>query len=250
MSRPGPAVRSVAALAGHELRMAATRGENVLVTAVIPPGVLLFFAGSGRVPGIDGRPVDFLVPGTLALAVIASALVSLSIATGYERAYGALKRLGAAPIPGWAMPAAKIAALLAVEGLQVVLVLGVAVGILGWQPGPGASPVLAAAVLGLGTVAFAGLGLLLAGTLRAEATLALANALFLGFLALGGIIVPVELLPAGIEAVARLLPANALAELLRSTLGAPAGNPGLAAVVLAAWAVGTTTLAVRSFRWR
>ncbi|HYN70394.1 MAG TPA: ABC transporter permease, partial [Candidatus Eisenbacteria bacterium] len=99
MSRPAPAWRAVAAVAAMELRQTARRGENVLVTLIIPPAVLLFFATAGIVPGIAGRPVDFLLPGTLALAVIASGLVNLGIATAYERSYGVLKRLGGSPLP-------------------------------------------------------------------------------------------------------------------------------------------------------
>ena len=100
MSRPAPAVRSVAALAAHDLRLTARRGENVLVTIVIPIAVLLFFASTGIIPNA-GRAVDFLVPGAIALAIVASGLVNLGIATAYERSYGVLKRLGGSPLPRW-----------------------------------------------------------------------------------------------------------------------------------------------------
>ncbi|HEX5589639.1 MAG TPA: ABC transporter permease [Candidatus Limnocylindrales bacterium] len=248
MSRPAPALRAVGALAGYELRLTARRGENLLVTIVIPAGVLLFFGTIGVVPGIDGRPVDFLLPGTLALAVIASGLASLGIVTAYERVYGVLKRLGGAPLPAWGLVAAKLAAVLALELVQVAVLVAVGAGALGWRPSPAASLPLLVIALVLGTAAFAGLGLLLAGTLRAEATLAIANGLFLACLVLGGIVLPLDQLPAPLEAVARLLPAGALADLFRAALtGAP--NPVGPAVALAAWAVGAAALAVRTFRW-
>jgi ABC-2 type transport system permease protein len=248
VSRPASPFGAVGALAGHELRLTARRGENVLITIVIPAGVLLFFATVGIVPGIDGRPVDFLLPGSLALAVIASGLVSLGIVTGYERSYGVLKRLGGAPLPRWGLVAAKLAAVLALELLQLAALLAVAGAVLGWRPAAGTSIPLFAIALVLGTVAFAGLGLLLAGTLRAEATLALTNGLFLVFLVIGGIVVPVDQLPVPVEALARALPASALADLFRAALGSGT-EVTLPLGVLGAWGAAAAGLAVRTFRW-
>ena len=251
MSRPAPAARAVGALAATELRLTARRGENVLVTLVIPVAVLLFFAGTSIIPGIAGRPVDFLLPGSIALAIVAAGLVNLGIATAYERAYGVLKRLGGAPLPRWGLLGAKTAALLVLELVQVVVLLAVGSVVLGWSPGPAWSPILLVVAVALGTLAFAGLGLLLAGTLRAEATLALANALFLGFLMLGGIVLPIDHLPDFLQPVATVLPATALADLLRIALDtgvAPESAAGPAAL-LAVWAAGAAGLAVARFRW-
>ena len=248
MSRPAAPLRAVAALAGHELRLTAQRGENVLVTIVIPAGILVFFATVGAVPGIAGRPVDFLVPGTLALAVIASGLVSLGIVTAFERSYGVLKRLGGAPLPGWGLVAAKVVAVLALELLQVAVLFAVAAALLEWRPAATSSILLFAAAITGGTVVFAGLGLLLAGTLRAEATLALANGLFFACLVVGGVVLPVDRLPGPVEAIARALPASALSDLFRAALGTPIDVLG-PVVVLVAWGLGAAVLAVRTFRW-
>ncbi len=248
MTRPAAPADVVAALSAAELRLAARRGENLLVTIVIPSAVLLFFASVG-VLAIPGRPVDFLLPGAIALGVIATGLVSLGIATGYERHYGVLKRLGGAPIPAWTVLAAKTVGVLAIELLQVILLVALAVGLFGWSPGPGASVPLALAALVLGTIAFAGLGLAMAGGLRAEATLAVANGLFLAFLLLGGIVLPVDHLPAPLAAVASVLPAAPLAETLRIGLGSSAADPAAPLALLAAWAVGSAALAARAFRW-
>jgi ABC-2 type transport system permease protein len=248
VSRPAPLPRATAALAASELRLTLRRGENLLVTIVIPTAVLLFFATVGIVPDVAGRPVDFLLPGSLALAIIATGLVNLGIATGYDRQYGVLKRLGGAPIPRASVIVAKLVAVLAVEAAQVILLVGVARFALGWQPaGTGSSIVVLVALL-LGTAAFAGLGLLLAGALRAEATLAIANGLFLAFLMLGGIVIPVDHLPGPIATLAGLLPAAALSEALRIGLGSGA-DATLPLVILAAWAVGAIALAARTFRW-
>jgi ABC-2 type transport system permease protein len=254
VSRPAPALRSVGALAGHDLRVTARRGENLLVTLVIPIAVLLFFAATSVIPNATGRTVDFLLPGTIALAIIASGLVNLGIATAYDRSYGVLKRLGGAPIPSWGLVAAKVAAILVLEVVQVAALVAVAALALGWAPGAGWSPALFVGAIVLGTVAFAGLGLLLAGTLRAEATLALANGLFLGFLMLGGIVLPIDHLPEVLLPIAALLPATALAELLRISLasGLTAETSASAlqpALLLGVWGVAAAGLAIRTFRW-
>jgi ABC-2 type transport system permease protein len=231
-----------------ELRLTARRGENVLVTIVIPVVVLLFFASVSVLPTGDGAPVDFLLPGALALAVIAASFVNLGIATAYERNYGVLKRLGGSPLTRAGLLSAKIGAVLVVEILGVVLLVSIAWATLGWRPGTEASAIVVVIALLLGTVTFAGLGLLLAGALRAEATLALANGLFIAFLLLGGIVLPVSHLPGPLAAVAALLPAAALADAFRVGLGS--GGDALGPLfVLAAWGVGAIVLAARTFRW-
>ena len=230
-----------------ELRLTARRGENLLVTIVIPSAVLLFFASVAVLP-LPGRAVDFLLPGSLALAVIATSLVNLGIATGYERHYGVLKRLGGSPLTRPQLIAAKIAAVLVVEVVQAGLLFAIAIGPLGWRLPAGAPLALVGAALLLGTVAFAGLGLAMAGALRAEATLALANGLFLAFLLLGGIVLPVDHLPAPLATVAAVLPASALADLFRVALGS-GGDAVRSIATLAAWAVGSVALAGATFRW-
>lgn len=249
MSRPASPVAATLAQTATELRLTARRGENVLVTIVIPVVVLLFFASVGILPTGSGRPVDFLLPGSLALAIVATSLVNLGIATAYERHYGVLKRLGGSPLTRGSLLVAKMGAVLVVEVAQVILLVVVAAIALGWQPGPGASPVLFVVAVLTGTLAFAGLGLLLAGTLRAEATLALANALFIAFLLLGGIVLPVADLPGPLATVARLLPAAALADLFRIALGSGDADLPRSLVILGAWGIAAVGLAARSFHW-
>jgi ABC-2 type transport system permease protein len=135
-----------------------------------------------------------------------------------------------------------------VEIIQIALLIAIAWFVLGWRPAPNVSPGLAIVALLLGTIAFAGLGLAMAGRLRADATLALANGLFLVFLLLGGIIIPVGELPPELAALASFLPAAPLTELLRMALGMT-GDPAPAIVLLASWAGLTTVLAAMTFRW-
>jgi ABC-2 type transport system permease protein len=221
------------------------RGENMLVTLAIPLGILFFFTNVDAINTGYTHPVDFLVPGVLALSVMASAMVSLGIATGFERRYGVLKRLGSTPLSRSGLLIAKMATVIALEIVQVVLVVLVGVAI-GWHVPTGM--IAAVGLLLLGSTAFAGIGLLMAGTLRAEANLAAANGLFLVLLFLGGMAYPLSKLPNAIQDVARVLPAAALSETLRAVLAAKSFPVG-ELMVLLAWAVLAPLAAARWFRW-
>ena len=112
-----PAWRATLAQAAMELRLTTRRAENLLVTLVIPAVLLIFFGFVQVLPYSPGPPINFVLPGVIALSVISTSLVSLGIATGYERAYGVLKRLGGSPLPRWGLVAAKMIAVVAVEVL-------------------------------------------------------------------------------------------------------------------------------------
>jgi ABC-2 type transport system permease protein len=241
-------MRAFRAQVRAEVGLLARRGDAVLLNLAIPLGLLIFFSLVDVLPKPAGvtKSVDFLAPGILALAVMSTALVSLGIATGFERQYGVLKRLGSTPLGRPRLLAAKITAITAVEVVQVV-VLVVAALALGWRPG-GTVGLAVAAVL-LATAAFAGIGLLLAGILRAEVTLAAANGLYLALLLLGGMIFPLSKLPGGLRAVAEGLPAGALSDALHGSLTAGATVPARAWIVLAVWAVAAPIAAARFFRW-
>ena len=237
--------RAISAQARAELLLQMRRGENAIVTLAVPIGVLVFFAKVDAVTTDFSDPLDFLVPGVLALSVMASAMVSLGIATGFERRYGVLKRLGSTPLSRGGLLVAKTATVLVLEVVQFALVIITGLA-LGWNATSGVVPALA--LLLLGTVAFAGIGLLMAGTLRAEANLAASNALFLVLLFLGGMAYPLDKLPAALEAIAKLLPAAALSETVRAVLTTEAFPTG-ELVVLVVWAVAAPLLAARFFRW-
>lgn len=227
-----------------ELAVLARNGESLLLTLGIPVLLLVFFANVDVLP-IDGEPIDFLAPGVLALAVLSTSLVNLAIATGFEREYGVLKRLGATPLGRPRLLAAKTLAILAVEALQVTVLWALAVA-LGWDPSPRLG-FLAAVVLG--TVACASLGLCLAGSMKALVTLAAANGLYLVLLLLSGMVIPLDELPGPVRAFARALPSGALAEAVRGSLTAGATVPGRAWAVLAVWALAAPVAATRLFRW-
>jgi ABC-2 type transport system permease protein len=237
--------RAITAQTRVEMLLTVRRGESLLVTLAIPLGILVFFTKVDAVNTTLRHPVDFLVPGVLALAVMSSAMVSLGIATGYERRYGVLKRLGSTPLSRAGLLGAKTLNVLALEVVQAaaIVITGIA---LGWEPSGGL--VAAVGLLLLGTVAFAGIGMLLAGTLRAEANLAIANGLFLVLLFLGGMAYPLAKLPDALETFAKALPAAALSETVRAVLDGSSFPTG-EFVVLLVWAVAAPLAAARWFRW-
>jgi ABC-2 type transport system permease protein len=230
-----------------EIALTMRRGENLLVTLGIPVGLLIFFASTNLLPARNGSSLDYLVPGIVALAIISTGMVNLGIATAYERHYSVLKRLGGSPLSRAGLLAAKALSILVLELLQVGLVLAVAVIGLGWQPRILAIPSLLA--IGLGTLAFSGIGLAMAGGLRAEATLALANGLYLLLLLLGNIVLPASHLPAMLQPISAVLPASALADLLRFAFGAVPELPTFSGVVLLVWTVLAGGAALTWFRW-
>jgi ABC-2 type transport system permease protein len=240
-------VRAFLALSKVELVLAARRGETLLLTLGIPLGLLVFFSTVDVLPlpaGVD-EPVDFLAPGVLALAVLSTGMVQTAIGVAFERQYLVLKRLGATPLGRPRLLAAKLAAVVVIELVQAV-VLVVAALALGWSPTWSAGAAVGAVVLG--TAAFGGLGLLLAGRLRGELTIAAANGLYLVLLLLGGMAFPLSELPGALRAVAELLPAAALSELLQAATSGAAGAARWWAT-LATWAILAPAAAARTFRW-
>lgn len=241
-----PMWRMIRAQAGLETRMLLRHGEQLLLTVVIPTLLLVLFSAVDIVDTGGGKRVDFLAPGILALAVLSTAFTGQAIATGFERRYGVLKRLALSPLPRWGLMAAKTCSVLVIELLQVLLLTAVALS-LGWTPH--GSPAAVALLLLLGTAAFSGLGLLLAGTVRAEATLAAANLVFILLLVGGGVIVPLEKFPGAVQGVLQLLPIAALSDGLRGVLQHGAAIPWGDLGVLAAWAVAGLAAAARFFKW-
>ena len=240
-----PVGRMVRAQAAFETKLMLRNGENLLLTVIIPTLLLVLFSGIDVIDTGPGERVDFLAPGILALAVMSTAFTGQAIATGFERRYGVLKRLAVSPLPRWALLTGKTLSVLVVIGLQLALLIATAFA-LGWDPA--GSVGMAVPLLLIGTAAFSGLGLLMAGTLRAEATLAAANLVYLVLLMCGGIVIPLDKF-GGAEDVLELTPAAALATGLRDVFTGGDATPVKALVVLAVWAAVSLTAAARWFRW-
>ncbi len=229
-----------------EIRLTMRRFEAVLITMIVPVVLLVFFGLIGLAPDDYARPIDFLLPSMLVLAVMSTGLVGLAIRTAYERSYGVLKRLGSTPLGRGNLLMAKINSVILVTIAQIAVLVGIATLGFGWRPE--GSLLLAGIVLVIGTATFAGLGLLLAGVLRAETTLAAANSIYIFLLLFGGIIWPADRLPGGIAIVGELLPSSAFATALREIL-ADGDTPVIPIVILSLWGIAGILIASRTFRW-
>jgi ABC-2 type transport system permease protein len=244
-------MRPLLAQARAETSMTLRRGESVLLALVIPVAALAGLSTLHIVSTGPGKPVDFLTPGIMALAVMSTSFVNLSIATGFERYYGVLKRLAATPLGRWRLVVAKSCAVIAVEVLQLAVVSLVGLA-LGWHPTGGLAGVAEVSGAALvATAAFSSLGMLVAGTLPAHAVLGLSNALWFVLLLVSGMVAPLAKLPAGLRNIARWLPSGALSRIFHGALETGARHPGIEPwLVLFTWAVVGTVAAARWFRWQ
>ncbi|MBK5231312.1 MAG: ABC transporter permease, partial [Thermoleophilia bacterium] len=191
------------------------------------------------------RRIDFVVPSIIALAVMSAAFTGLAIATGFERKYAVLKRLGATALPRSVLLGGKTLAVLLLEVVQVALICAFGF-VLGWRPH--GDPLFVLLLIVLGTAAFGGLGLLVAGTLRAEVTLAAANLIWLILLLAGGIAIPPKEFGAAGD-ILQFLPSAALSGGLHQVLQDGGGIPVRALLTLLVWAAVALPAAARWFRW-
>ncbi len=242
--RPNSVPRMLAAQFGLELKLLLRNGEQLLLTMFIPitllVGLTLLPLGS-----FGANRAAAFVPAIMALAVISTAFTGQAIAVAFDRRYGALKRLGATPLPVWGIIAGKSLAVVAVVFLQA-LILGTIGFALGWRPAL-AGLVLGGAIIALGTAAFAALGLLLGGTLRAEIVLAVANLLWFVFAGLGALTIETGMIPAAARWLSRLTPSGAFTEALSQAMSVSVDWFGIA--VLAAWGAAAALAALRWFRF-
>ncbi len=242
----GPRPRMLAAQTSMEFRLLLRNGEQVGLTLVIPLLLLFFFNLPLLYSLDDPRRIDFVVPSIITLAVMSAAFTGLAIGTGFERKYAVLKRLGATALPRSVLIGGKTLAVLLIEIVQVVFICALGLA-LAWHPH--GDPLLALLLVVLGTTAFGGLGLLVAGTLRAEVTLAAANLIWLVLLFAGGIAIPLSRYPAAVRDVLQYLPSAALSDGLHQVLQVGSGIPVRPVLTLLVWTAVALPAAARWFRW-
>lgn len=242
--RPNAVPLMLAAQFSLELKLLLRNGEQLLLTMFIPitllVGLTLLPMGSFG----HNRAATF-VPVIMALAVISTAFTGQAIAVAFDRRYGALKRLGATPLPVWGIIAGKSLAVVAGVFLQAII-LGAIGFALGWRPALTALT-LGAGIIALGTAGFAALGLLLGGTLRAEIVLAVANLMWFVFAGFGALTLESNVIPTAFKWVARVTPSGALTEALSQAMTVSVDWFGI--VVLAVWGALAALAALRWFRF-
>jgi ABC-2 type transport system permease protein len=210
-----------------EVGLLLTNGEQVLLSLIIPTGLVLLLR--------DLAPVA-------AASVIATMFTSLAIGTGFERRSGALRFLGTTPLTRVQLLVGKLLAQGVVLGLSLVLAF-IAAAFIGVLPDlePAGALVWVVAIV-LASWAFAAWALALAGWIRAEATLAVANALFLVLIATA--IPDPDELSSPLRELVLALPSGALSQALRHP-----EHSLIAFGVLIVWGVLGTVFAARRFRW-
>jgi ABC-2 type transport system permease protein len=245
-SAPAPLLRRILLQGRYEALTMLRNGEQLILAIVLPLLALVGLTVTPLLDGLGGSRVDVAVPGILALCAMSTAFTGQGISTGFDRRYGVLRFLSTTPLGRTGLIAGKILAVLAVLILQV-LVVGMVAFLLGWQPTT-AGWVPAVVLLVLGAAAFPAQGLLVAGTVRPEATLAITNLLWILLGALGGIVLPAERLPGPARDIVHLLPSGALGEALRDAFLAGSFNGG-ATLILLLWTVIAGAAAIRWFKW-
>lgn len=241
-----PATQQIRAQTGYEFRLLMRNGEQLLLTLIIPLVLLLGLTYMPFIKSPDQPRVFLVVPGVIALAIMSTAFTAQAISVGFDRRYGVLKLLGVTPLTRVRLLTAKTLAILLIEAIQLVLILGVA-SLLGWRPTAGALSALLLVILG--TSAFSALSFALAGILRAEATLAVANAIYLLLLVAGGVIIPRDQMPGWLGTFGQLLPSGALGNGLRDVMASDLTVPLTSVVVLIIWTGIGAAIAHRTFRW-
>lgn len=219
-----------------ESKLILRNSEQLLLALVIPISLLLGGRYFGGQLGIEFQTFAWSI---LALAIWSTCFTTLAITTAFERRYGVLERLNATSLGRTGLLAGKALAISLVTVLQLSVLTLTAVAV-GWRPGLPSLATLVCVPLAMG--AFAGLAMSLAGVLRAEATLGLANLIYLLGLP-GGILLPLADLPGAVQPAAAWLPTMALGEAMRGTGG------WFAVMVLIVWLLGAAALARRVFRW-
>lgn len=244
MSAPAPARSRILASAQFETTTLLRNGEQLLVAIVLPLMALVLLTYAPY-PDLTTPRIDVIAPGVLALCVVSTAFTGQAISTGFDRRYGVLRLRGVTPLGREGMLAGKAVAVLAVLLIQV-LVLGGAALAMGWRPQlAGLLPLLITLICG--AWCFVTLALLLAGTMRAEAVLAVANLLWVIFLGLG-LLLPTSVLPGPAGTVAAWLPPGLLGDAARAA-SLDAAWPFGAWALLLAWGAVAAVLAQRTFRW-
>ena len=192
-------------------------GEQLMLNIIFPVMALIALRFTGLIDeyanSVGVSRMDAAVPGVLALCVISTALSGQGIATGFDRRYGVLRFLATTPLGRNGLIMGKCIAVLVVVAIQFTLVAVLGYG-LGWRPDAIAvSRSIITMLMGAG--AFTALGLLIAGTVRAEATLAIVNIAWVILAGAGGVVFPLKSFPDWYAGIVAWSPSAALGDALR-----------------------------------
>lgn len=246
LGQPASLARRVLSQGKYEAATMLRNGEQLVLMVVMPLLGLIALVATPLLDGMGAPRVAIATPGILALCALSTAFTGQGIATGFDRRYGVLRFMSTTPLGKGGLIAGKVIAVLVALALQVVLISAVA-AFMGWRP-PLAGVLLGIPLLVLGAAAFTALGLLIAGTVRPEATLAITNLGWILFAAVGGIVLPAGKFSGALEGFVQWLPSGALGNLMRAAL-LERQLDVFGLVILLAWAVVAGVGALKWFKW-
>lgn len=240
----------IIAQGAYETKAMLKNGEQLMLLIAFPLMALVALRYTGILDSWahahNVERFDVAVPGVLALCVMSTALSGQGIATGFDRRYGVLRFLSTTPLGRGGLMAGKVLAVVMVMIVQFVIILVTAL-LLGWSPNI-TGLFMSIPTLLLGAAAFTSLGLLIAGTVRAEATLAIVNMAWVILAGVGGVLIPSSYLPAFLEWIPNVLPSGALGEALRAELMLTRFEL-LPHIILLLWTLVVGAIALKKFKW-
>ena len=243
---PGMRARRVFAQAKFETAAVLRNGEQLLLALILPLGLLVFLTTTPLLDALGAIPpggdrLSIALPGTLGLCLASTAFTGQAIATAFDRRYGVLAQLATTPLGTTGLILGKLGAVIGVVVIQFALAFGIA-GILGYRGGLDILALIITTILGTATLL--ALGLLMAGTLRAEATLGAANLVWVLMAGAGGLVLPAT---GEWGTIVGCLPSGALGDAMRASL---AGTWDVTAlIVLLVWSLVGALAARRWFRF-
>jgi ABC-2 type transport system permease protein len=229
-----------------EFLLNARNSEQALLLVIIPI-VILFVLVKTTIVGGASSPIESAFATVITISTFAAGFTSLAIATAFERRSETLVFLGTTSLTRTEVVFAKSLGSFLLAAFAGVFTL-IAALVLGWTPTFGALLVPIWIVLGVFSVS--GFAYLLAGTLRAEAVLAIANAIFVFVLIFGGVIFAFGKSVTDILGFFPPLALKAVLEFSVTTTNTVDVNVIKAMLVLLAWGVVGHVLASRFFKWR
>ncbi|HEU0077446.1 MAG TPA: ABC transporter permease [Longimicrobiaceae bacterium] len=197
------------------------------------------------------RYIDWVIPGIIGLNLMSTGMWGLGFGVVQMRQKKQLKRLVATPMRKRDYLLAQVFARLAFLVLEVPPIVLFARWVFDVRVA-GSLLALAAVVL-LGSMTFAGLGLLAASRARTiEGVSGLLNLAMLPMFVLSGVFFPSSRYPDAMQPFVQALPLTALNGALRAVYndGLPLWAAGPELLIMAAWTVGSFLLALRIFRWQ
>jgi ABC-2 type transport system permease protein len=229
-----------------ELRRLARTPGLLVFTVVMPLLSYVLFTNINTITGQDkGAAATYTMVSMAGYGAI-GALLSYASGLVVDRSIGWLRLLRLTPLPPVKVVLGKGLAAMGAALLPVLVLCGAAVLINGVHLRAGQWLAILP-LLWLGALPFALLGLALGYLATAQTVQPLNFLVYLGMSIVGGLWLPLDLLPGWVAAVGRLLPTHAYADM--SWRVAFGGAPTVADVVtLAVWLAAFAALAVFGFR--